>query len=91
MIVYKEREKFKADMCKHLAYFFASIGGLMLIQVIVYGDSPTKFFNLQGLTALGFGLISYILMGMATAICHDLDYKLSKRDARITNEGEANE
>lgn len=86
MIVYKEREKFKAELCKHLAYFLASLSGLMLIRMTIYGDHIIQFCNIRGFTALACLAMAYTLIQTSFAIYNDLDYKTAKNDDKIKTE-----
>jgi len=91
MIVYEQAEKFIAEICKSISYFFASITGLIIIKMTVYGENILRFCNLQGCTALILIILSYFMIKITFILYADLDYKLSKKNDKINYKEKPNE
>ncbi|MBT6843557.1 MAG: hypothetical protein HOA17_07150 [Candidatus Melainabacteria bacterium] len=76
MIVYKESAKLRAEAYKGIGYFFASIFGLSVINLFVYGQEIRLYLSWR----LGVILISlyfaYYFVGVGVKILRELDERI---------------
>jgi hypothetical protein len=73
MIIYKEREKLRAEAYKNIGYFWGSISGLTIINIFVYGKEFSCYCNWTGIIILGSIFLSYYFVGIGAKILAKLD------------------
>lgn len=85
-IVYEKSETLRAEVFKNLGYFLASIPGLTVIQLLVYGKDLFTYINFLGILMVIslFGALEFI--GTALVILQKMDQKLYLKDKHQTKE-----
>jgi hypothetical protein len=86
MIIYKESEKLRAEAYKSIGYFFGSIVGLTVINIIVYGANIENYMNWKVLIILPSLYWAHYFIGIGVKILKAIDEVNSKIDDTLNQE-----
>lgn len=78
MIIYKESGKLRAETYKNIGYFCASIFGLMVINVTVYGENFSTYLSWKGILAIVSLYWAYYFVDIGVSILREIDKQSSQ-------------
>ena len=77
-VVYKNFEKQRAEMFKHISYFLFSIIGMAVVRMCFFGDDLSGYLGLGLILGIIIMTSAYLLLGVSFNILRNLDIDLSE-------------